>query len=104
MVCSTTRGICAGGYDGSSPNNTIDYVTIATKGNATNFGDLIQARSNISGVASPVRVVFGGGMTPSRVDTMDYISIATQGDAIDFGNLSEARDHNAGCSNAHGGL
>ena len=64
----------------------------------------IQARSNNAGVASPVRVVFGGGKTPSVSDVMDYVSIATQGNAVDFGNLSEARDHNAGCSNAHGGL
>jgi hypothetical protein len=30
--------------------NTLDYVTISTTGNATDFGDLTQARYGISGV------------------------------------------------------
>ena len=40
---SPTRGIWAGGYAPSSPtnaNNVIGYVTIATTGNAQDFGDL----------------------------------------------------------------
>jgi hypothetical protein len=36
------RGLFAGG-EGGSAENTIQFVTIATTGNATDFGDLISA-------------------------------------------------------------
>jgi hypothetical protein len=39
---STLRGLFAGGEEGSD-GNTIQFVTIATTGNATDFGDLISA-------------------------------------------------------------
>ena len=39
---SSTRGVMAGKYASGSPGNlnTIDYVTIASAGNATDFGDV----------------------------------------------------------------
>ena len=37
------RGIFGGGYTGSA-SNVIDYITISTPGNATDFGDLTVAR------------------------------------------------------------
>jgi len=36
-------GATAGGYE-----NTMDYITIATPGNATDFGDLTVSKSYIS--------------------------------------------------------
>ena len=33
------RGLITGGYDGSSLINNIDFITIATTGNAQDFGD-----------------------------------------------------------------
>jgi FlaG/FlaF family flagellin (archaellin) len=41
------RGIFAGGSTGST-TNVIDYVTITTTGNATDFGDLSVARTGHS--------------------------------------------------------
>jgi len=38
------RAVIGGGYDGSSALNTIEYVTISTTSNATDFGDLSVAR------------------------------------------------------------
>ena len=35
-----TRGVMAGGNDGSAQTNVIDYITIQTTGNAVDFGDL----------------------------------------------------------------
>lgn len=52
---STVLGLFAGGssiFLSNTPVNTIDYVTIATVGNATNFGNLTVARSNISGCSN----------------------------------------------------
>ena len=57
-----TRGLFADGYDGSNKNE-IDYVTIATLGNATDFGDLTSARSSGGGTDNAVRATFSGGST-----------------------------------------
>ena len=47
-VCNSTRGIWAGGQviPSTSPgtNNIIQFVTMATTGNATDFGDLTKDR------------------------------------------------------------
>ena len=84
-------GVFGGGNDGSY-TNLIDYITIATTGNATDFGDLTVGRSVGQGVSSDTRGVFGGGYsTGGAEDTMDYITVATKGNAIDFGNLTLAR-------------
>ncbi len=106
---SSTRGIAAGGYDALSPFNaqdTIDYVTIATTGNASDFGDITVARSDGAGVASPTRGLMVGGETPSSdFNTIDYVTIATTGNASDFGDASvgESRGQE-GSSDCHGGL
>ena len=88
---STVRGIHAGGTTNGAPSygtvNTIDFVTIASLGNATDFGDLSQIRSHPGGASNPTRGLFCGGYVPGNVDTIDYITIASLGDAIDFGNF-----------------
>ncbi|MEK9699980.1 MAG: hypothetical protein VW270_29640, partial [Candidatus Poseidoniales archaeon] len=40
---SSTRGVWGGGYK-PAVSNTIEYITMATLGDANNFGDLSQAR------------------------------------------------------------
>ena len=46
VMGNTTRGLFAGGYlDGTGQTNIIDYVTIATPGNATDFGDCVAGYS-----------------------------------------------------------
>ena len=88
---STVRGIHAGGTTNGAPSygtvNTIDFVTIASLGNATDFGDLSHIRSHPGGASNPTRGLFCGGYVPGNVDTIDYITIASLGDAIDFGNF-----------------
>ena len=87
------RGIFGGGY-GSSPHptmNILDYVTIATLGNAKDFGDLSVARSAKSGGASATRGIFiNGRFTPTAdfYNTIDYITISSTGNAFDFGDLT----------------
>ena len=56
------RGLFGGGYV-TSPGvvNVIDYVEIATTGNAIDFGDLTVARYAIGGCSSQTRGLFGGG-------------------------------------------
>jgi hypothetical protein len=52
---SSTRGVWAGGdIGGPSPfaRNVIDYVSIATQGNAIDFGDLTQSASQVVGMSN----------------------------------------------------
>ena len=85
----------------------MDFVTIATIGNAVNFGDMLSNRWNnaADGASSSTRGIFAGGAnSPGRVNTIQYVQIATQGDAVDFGDLQFASSNLAACSNGHGGL
>ena len=91
-VSSSTRGISGGGFGTSPTSNEIDtlnYITIASQGNAHDFGDLTLARRLLVGCSSQTRGIFAGGYdSPNKYNRMDYVTIATQGDAIDFGDLS----------------
>ena len=88
------RGVFGGGYIPPSPiqKNTIDYITISTPGNATDFGDLTQTRGYLGATSDGSRGVFGGGRYPFYANTIDYIPISTPGNATDFGDLTEARN------------
>ena len=88
------RGVFGGGYGAASPwpdINTIDYVTIATLGDATDFGDLTVKRSGKPGGSSATRGVFISGRfpggNPAAANVMDYVEIQSTGNAMDFGDL-----------------
>lgn len=87
-----TKGVFAGGAGdvsgGSSYQNlnVIDYITIATPGNATDFGDLLSANSGCISTNDNTRGIFIGGYDGSNIlNTIQYITIATPGNATDFG-------------------
>ena len=113
-ACSnSTRMIKAGGdFNPSSDQDTnaIEYITIATKGNAQDFGDLTLDRTELSAVSDPTRAVINGGYrapdgTSSTSNVMDFISFATTGNAQDFGDLNTATSFRPGAtSSGHGGL
>lgn len=88
------RGIFAGGYSGATTYNVIDYVSIATTGNATDFGDMTQDTSALAGTASETRGVFGGGNNNlgNRINVISYITITSSGNALDFGDLTGVRN------------
>ena len=90
---SPTRLVVAGGKDTpGSPDtlSSIEYVTIATTGNGTNFGDLAATLRGPSGLSNNIRGLMGGG-TPASNNTIQYITIATSGNAADFGDLHQGR-------------
>jgi hypothetical protein len=97
------RGVFGGG-ESPSIVDTIDYINIASTGDAVNFGDLSQARRNLAGAADKSRGLFQGGYTPSNVDTVDFVTIASTGDATDFGNLTQSRSRTGGCNNPTRGI
>ena len=90
---SSTRGIFFGGYDPtSSPDtdiNTIEYITIATEGNAIDFGDRTVVGRTTAAASSSTRVVMAAGQVgnPGIINTIDFITTATTANATDFGDL-----------------
>jgi hypothetical protein len=106
--CSnSTRGLWGGGfYPGATNVNIIQYITIASTGNAVDYGDLTVARRGIAACASSTRGLFGGGVDPANTNVIDFITISTLGNAQDFGDLvtSTRRDGNGACSNSTRGL
>ena len=99
-----TRGLWMGGGPGN--NNTIDYVTISTTGNAINFGDLVGTDHRQGGsLASRTRGVHGGGWPGSTaINTIDFVTIASTGDATDFGDRTIASRAGSGGGNDIRGL
>ena len=112
---SGTRGIFGGGSRGSY-SNIMDYITISTTGNATDFGDLTVARRNCAACSNGTRGVWAGGYSSSDGyhpvagndafghEEMDYVTFASTGNATDFGNLSDPRFLFGGCSDGSRGV
>ncbi|HWQ65965.1 MAG TPA: hypothetical protein VN372_03735 [Methanospirillum sp.] len=103
-VSSTTRGIFAGGSTGSSNVVTSDYITIASVGNASNFGSLSVARQQSAGCSSPIIGLICGGYASGAVNVIDYFTITTLGDALDFGDLTAIRNGGGCCSSPTRGI
>jgi len=107
---STTRGLFAGGQNVPSPlayYDIIDKITIASTGNASDFGDLTENVFMCTGVCDSTRGIRGGGAkspSPANTNTMDYVTIASDGNAANFGDLTTANQRSAGMSNSIRGL
>jgi hypothetical protein len=93
------RGIFGGGTNGVAAQNVIDYVTISSAGDASDFGDLNVTRYYLSATSNGTndRGIFGGG-SPSNLNVIEYVTISTPGNATDFGDLTEARYYLASTS------
>ena len=85
------RALFGGGASSvSSYSNVIDFVSISTLGNASDFGDLTVGRTNPAALSSATRGVWAGGQDSSgRLKVMDYVTITSAGNASDFGDLLE---------------
>ena len=98
---NTVRALYAGGrIPNISPSwdqNRIEYITIATTGNGSDFGNLTAGFRENSGTANETRAVFGGGYydhgsqaglgSGAMTDILEYVTIATTGNSTDFGDL-----------------
>ena len=109
-ISSPTRGVFAGGADSPSNNaiNIIHFVTLASTGNSTDFGDISAAkRIEGGGTSSHVRGLIAGSASPATINTIEFVTIATTGDAQDFGDLMSSRSQDGyvgALSDCHGGL
>ncbi len=103
-LSDSTRGILGGGYTNNPANwtkiNKMQYITIASTGNSSEFGELTAPNLvNAGGCASPTRGLFGGGVVNSVYSKMiEYITIQSKGNAQEFGNLTLAREEPAAAS------
>ena len=102
------KGFYAGGYTPGGMTNMIDYVTITSLGNGTDFGDLTQARHGSSTASTQTRIIISAGFTDhpasSRTNTVEYITIASSGNSQDFGDYLTACAQAGAISDSHGGL
>ena len=81
------RGVFGGGR-GPADLKAIEFINIASLGNALNFGELVTATSRGSACSSEIRGIFGGGGFPTENNVLQYVTIASEGNAIDFGDLT----------------
>ena len=106
-VNSYSRGGAAGrmlNSGGVTPGNvtTIQKININTFGNSEFFGDLTEARSNVTSCSSAIRGIWAGG---AYQNTIDYVAIASGGTGADFGNLSTTnRGYLSGASSSTRGV
>ena len=95
----------SGGGSPSDHNDTIEFVTIATTGDGTNFGNLTVARGFGAATSTATRGIFGGmRLQPAINNIIDFISMQSGGTATDFGDLSISRKEVGMTSDSHGGL
>ena len=108
---NSTRGVVGGGaiYGPDAPAytlyDTIEYITMASTGNAQEFGDLTGNNNYGSGISNSTRGIFNQGTSPVYLNTIQYVTIASTGNAQDFGDAINASfSYNNSGSDSHGGL
>jgi len=109
--CNSTIAIFAGGHNAAtSIHNNIRYITIATTGNATNFGTLSRRRVCATGCSSSIYGIISGGSNGGHegkmpaLTSIEYIKFATTGSVGNWGNLSMARNDHASTSDSNYGI
>ena len=93
------RAVYSGGW-GSSNMSDIEYHTIASKGNGTDWGVDGQGWGS-GGISNSVRGVVGGGGYPSPfTNAMETHIFSSIGSKVDFGDLTVARAYigTTGCN------
>ena len=84
---ASARGVFAGAYS-PTRSDTIEYITISTLGNTTDFGNLNNANGGAAGFSDSTRGwIAGGNIAPTVTNVMEYVTIASSGNAIDGGDL-----------------
>ena len=105
-VSNGVRGFVTGGQaPGSYGASDIFFITFATKGDATDFGDNLATSPsylpNIGTVANRNKAIVAAGVT---INVIQSFSMHTTGLSADFGDLTVARYAPGGVSDSHGGL
>ena len=103
---SQTRALFMGGMGpnaSAADTNIIDFVTIPSTGNATDFGDLLHVQRDGVAFSNQTRALFAGGQSNNN-NVINAIDIATTGSKEDFGDLLSGLGGMVGCANAVRGI
>ena len=103
---SPTRGIWCGGYGSFTPDvnspyayNRMQLITIASKGNTSDFGDLTIGGARGGAGGNSVRGVYAGGIVDSQINkVIEFVTIASTGNGTVFGDLTIARRNSPECN------
>ena len=100
---SPTRAVFSGGQSPSTNVNTIEFVTIASKGNSQSFGVLVQGVYGAASASNSTRGIVAGGYYGPAGNTahINSLTIASEGNAVYFGDLSLARRSTSAVSNGN---
>jgi len=81
------RAISAGG---NSYTSVMEFISVPSTGNGTDFGDLNDALNRPHGCSSSTRGVYAGGQkTPGvQIGTIQYTTMSSSGGVADFGDLT----------------
>ena len=90
---STRSVFCGGGSPQEHPANIdylsgkiMDYVQIASQGNAIDFGVLTEFIRHSAGASNHIRgLIYHGSAGPGNDNIIDKITIASSGNAVEFG-------------------
>lgn len=98
-----------GSGESSSYTNVIDYISISSTGNATDFGDMYTNRTlNTASCASGTRCFWFAGSAldgagnPNNI--IQYVTFSTTGNSTDFGDATKISYSGAGCNSSTRGL
>ena len=91
------RAVFLRGYTPST-YTTMDYVNIATTGNAQDFGDSVRVTVQMANAGSSTRGIIAGGSVPAS--EADYYIFSSNGGTNDFGTLSVNRRGTGACNDS----
>ena len=103
---SPTRGIFCGGYGSFTPDvnspyayNRMQLISMASKGNTLDFGDLTIGGARGGAGGNSVRGVYAGGIVDSQINkVIEFVTIASTGNGTVFGDLTVARRNSPECN------
>ncbi len=109
------RAVYAGGYSpGASPyalSSVMNYVEIATTGNASDFGDMTQTKTGMGNASSSTRGFIMGGRSAhpnTHTSRIEYVTFSSKGDGTDWADLVYGDEgglaRGAGCSDQTRGI
>ena len=101
--CSSQTRVCSAGGYGPPNYQNIEYVTTATTGSTSNFGNLTTDQFYIAAAfSSNTRGIWASGATSTGAGQtiIEYITIASTGNAVSFGSLAQGRNGPSGFSSA----
>ena len=111
-AASPTRAvICGGGAASPGPGiqSSIEFITMASKGNSINFGEMPIKGTRVGTVSNTVRAVHHSGYSNGSTAGLYYLTIASEGNSTEFGELDRTNNpkdtsnvndgYTGGCSN-----